>query len=137
MNYLLDVNALVALGFGAHEFHDRVSEWVAALDAGDCVLTCPITEIGFVRVLNQVPQYQVAISDGRALLARLRASRKRQVHFLSDNHGAEQLPQWVKSGRQTTDGHLAELAKSAGARLATLGAGVPGALLIRSPRAET
>ena len=28
MRYLLDVNALVALGFLQHEFHERVAGWV-------------------------------------------------------------------------------------------------------------
>lgn len=28
MIYLLDVNALVALGFVNHEFHDRVVSWI-------------------------------------------------------------------------------------------------------------
>jgi hypothetical protein len=30
MKYLLDVNALVALGLIHHEFHDRVAAWVRA-----------------------------------------------------------------------------------------------------------
>lgn len=30
MRYLLDVNALVVLGFVNHEFHDRVASWVRA-----------------------------------------------------------------------------------------------------------
>jgi hypothetical protein len=31
MTYLLDVNALVALGFLQHEFHGRVASWVRKL----------------------------------------------------------------------------------------------------------
>jgi predicted nucleic acid-binding protein len=33
MKYLLDVNALVALGFLEHEFHERVARWVRGLAA--------------------------------------------------------------------------------------------------------
>ena len=32
MTYLLVVNALLALGFREHEFHERVADWVAGLD---------------------------------------------------------------------------------------------------------
>lgn len=130
MTYLLDVNALVALGFQGHELHERVARWVRNLPAADDFATCAITELGFGRVLNQAAQYQVSIDDARALLARLRTARKRVFRLMSDDHGAERLPRWVKKGRQTTDGHLAELARAKGAVLATLDKGIPGAWLI-------
>jgi len=55
MKYLLDVNALVALGFLQHEFHERVAAWVRTSIAKGTVemATCSITELGFVRVLVQ------------------------------------------------------------------------------------
>ena len=31
MRYLLDVNALVALGFLQHEFHERVAHWALSI----------------------------------------------------------------------------------------------------------
>jgi len=130
MIYLLDVNALVALGLANHEHHDRVGGWVLSLPAGDSLATCPVTEIGFVRVLQQVPQYGIGIGDGQKLLSRLKANRKRPFVFLADNHGADQLPAWVKTGRQTTDGHLFALAVSHGATLATFDKGIPTAFLI-------
>lgn len=133
MNYLLDVNALVALGFRAHEFHDRVSIWVQGLGAGDRLHTTPLTELGFVRVLHQAPQYRVPIADSRALLAKLRAQRRHPFGWIPDTHGVGQLPSWVRTGRQTTDGHLAALAAANDAILATLDAGIPGSFLIPDP----
>jgi toxin-antitoxin system PIN domain toxin len=127
MTWLLDVNALVALGFSQHEHHDRVSDWVAGLPEKDRLATCAITELGFIRILNQVPQYRVPVGDARELVSRLRKNRKRRFVFISDDHGAAELPAWVKTGRQTTDGHLLELAKAHGAELATLDEGIPGA----------
>ena len=56
MKYLLDVNALVALGFIHHEFHDRVAAWLQAQQF-PALATCSITELGFVRVLSQAPAY--------------------------------------------------------------------------------
>jgi toxin-antitoxin system PIN domain toxin len=127
---LLDVNALIALGFSAHEHHSRASAWVAALPAADALATCPITELGLVRVLNLVPQYRIAIDDSRKLIAKLRASRKRRFVFFPDDLGVAVLPAWVKTGKQTTDGHLLELARANGAELVTLDAGIPGATRI-------
>ena len=45
MTYLLDVNALVALGFLHHEFHDRVAQWLKAQRFSE-IATCSITELG-------------------------------------------------------------------------------------------
>jgi predicted nucleic acid-binding protein len=56
MKYPLDVNALVALGFIHHEFHDRVAEWIKAQQLPE-LATCSITELGFVRILSQAPAY--------------------------------------------------------------------------------
>jgi predicted nucleic acid-binding protein len=56
MIYLLDVNALVALGFMNHEFHSRVASWVQSSNSNQ-LASCSITELGFLRVLAQAPAY--------------------------------------------------------------------------------
>ncbi len=130
MTYLLDVNALLALGFANHEHHGRASAWVADLGQDDVLATCAISEIGFVRVLNQAPNYRISISESRGFIRRLRENGKRRVVFLPDTTGAADLPDWVKTGRQTTDGHLLSLARAHGAQLATFDEGIPGGFLI-------
>jgi hypothetical protein len=50
--------------------------------------------------------------------------------FISDDHDISHIPAWVKTAKQTTDGHLAQLAKAKGAILATLDGKIPGAFLI-------
>ena len=132
MKYLLDVNALVALGFLQHEFHARVAGWVGGLAAKETpeLATCPITELGFVRVLAQAPQYDLDIAQARALLLRLKMAKVVNFTFISDDHDASHIPVWVKSAKQTTDGHLVQLAKSKAAVLATLDRRIPGAFLI-------
>jgi hypothetical protein len=57
-------------------------------------------------------------------------NRKRRFVFIADAHGAAELPAWVTTGKQSTDGHLLELAKAHGAELATLDEGIPGAFRI-------
>jgi predicted nucleic acid-binding protein len=132
MKHLLDVNALVALGFLQHEFHERVTRWLRApgtrRDAE--FATCSITELGFVRVLAQAPQYDLTISQARTLLLRIKASSYLKFEFIPDDQDISHLPSWVRTPKQTTDGHLAQLAKAHGAVLATFDRGIPGALLI-------
>lgn len=136
MRYLLDANTLVALGFLQHEFHERVAHWERALASKEIpeLVTCSITELGFVRILAQAPQYGFTVAHARSLLLRLKAERTLQFTFISDNHDVSHLPGWVKAGRQTTDGHLAQLAKANGSILATLDARIPKAFVIPSSR---
>jgi uncharacterized protein len=134
MKYLLDVNILVALCVETHEFHSRVSRWMEKNihSSHTEFLTCAVTELGFLRVLTQTPAYSFTIDHGKRFLAQLRSSTLVRCDFLNDTHGAAELPGWVKGPKQISDGHLAELAKAHGARLATLDENIPGATVIPS-----
>jgi predicted nucleic acid-binding protein len=129
MNYLLDVNALVALGFNQHEFHSRMAMWIQA-EKFPPLATCSITELGFVRVLAQAPGYGFSVLQARTLLLRLKKTRSLTHTFIPDNHDISHLPVWVKTPKQTTDGHLVQLARSHNAVLATLDERIPGAYVI-------
>jgi hypothetical protein len=50
--------------------------------------------------------------------------------LLEDGIGADRLPAFARTPGKLTDGHLLELARKHGAMLATLDAGIPGALLL-------
>ena len=136
MKYLLDVNALVALGFLEHEFHDRVARWVQDLAARGTpqLATCSITELGFVRVLAQAPQYGFTVGQACSLLQRLKGTANVNFAFLPDDQDVSHLPSWVKTAKQTTDGHLVQLAGANGAILATLDRQIPRAFLIPRER---
>jgi uncharacterized protein len=128
--YLLDVSALVAVGFKGHEFFEPVAGWFQALRPGeDELATCAITELGFVRVLA-LPQYGLSVEESKACLMRLKSSSRIGFVFASDDLDASRLPRWVKAAKQITDGHLTQLAKANGAVLATLDQNIPGAFLI-------
>jgi predicted nucleic acid-binding protein len=129
MKYLLDVNALVALGVLEHEFHDRVAAWVESQQSLS-LATCSITELGFIRVLAQAPAYRFSVAQARALLIRLKKSKVLPITLIADDHDISHLPSWVKTPKQTTDGHLLALAGASGAALATLDTKIPGAFLI-------
>ncbi len=128
MIYLLDVNALVALGFANHEFRQRVASWVRAQHP--TMATCSITELGFAWVLAQAPAYGLTIAHARSLLQHIKRANASRFTFISDAHDVSHLPSWVRSSKQITDGHLLELASENGGVLATLDGRIPGAYLI-------
>ena len=127
MKYLLDVNALVALGCLGHVFHSRMTVWAK----GKSLFTCSISEIGFVRVLSQISQADVSVGICRELLSTMK--KERRLRLIPDAQSAVDLPGWVHQPKQITDGHLLELARSSRATLATLDEGIPGAYLIPLP----
>jgi predicted nucleic acid-binding protein len=129
MIYLLDVNALVALGFLNHEFHARVATWVRSHNSPN-LASCSITELGFARVLSQAPAYGFTVAQARTLLLRLKRAKNSALNFIPDNHDISHLPAWVRTPRQITDGHLSKLASANGAVLATLDENIRGSYLI-------
>src|SRR5208282_810975 len=132
MNYLLDVNALMALGVLQHVFHQRMGNWIKAVAREPSweLVTCSLTELGFVRVLAQTPQFGLTVAQSKDLLLGLKVTPGFNFRFIADDHDISKLPSWVAQPKQTTDGHLLELARSNGSLLATLDRGIPGALLI-------
>jgi predicted nucleic acid-binding protein len=131
MMYLLDVNALVALGVMQHQFHERVTTWVQSesTQRGFALATTAITELGFVRILSQVQEYQLSIADARLLLLSMKSSVI-PWRFVKDGNDISRMPSWVETPRQTTDGHLVQLAEDHRAKLATLDEHIPGGFLI-------
>lgn len=124
MRYLLDVNALIALGYQGHVFHHRVGAWAK----GKSLATCSISELGFVRILTQLPEVEVSVAVCRELLATMK--KERGMDQVPDKQSAVNLPVWVRKPKQVTDGHLVEVARANSASLATLDEGIPGAYLI-------
>lgn len=129
MIYLLDLNALVALGFLNHEFHPRMARWVRENSSAQ-LASCSITELGFLRVLAQAPAYGFTVAQARSLLLRLKEAPRCPLAFIPDGNDVSHLPGWVKAPKQITDGHLSHLAKTNGVLLATLDENIPGSYLI-------
>ncbi len=136
MRYLLDVNTLLALIVLEHEFHARVARWIEYLGASGVpqLATCSITELGFVRVLGQAQHYGASIAQARQLLLEVKNSKGIHWTFIPDGHDVSHLPRWVRTAKQTTDGHLAELARANHALLATLDRRIPSAFFIPPSR---
>ncbi len=129
MRYLLDVNALIALGVVNHQFRRRVMTWVGNETSPE-LLTCSITELGFVRVLSNAQPYGYTVEHSLHLLLEIKANPSFPLAFIPDDHDIARLPAWVKWPRHITVGHLLQLAVANGAILATLDEGIPDAYLI-------
>ncbi|HZC65475.1 MAG TPA: hypothetical protein VE545_02800 [Candidatus Dormibacteraeota bacterium] len=81
-------------------------------------------------MLASVPDYGFTVASARQLLLDLKNDRVLNLRFLADDQDVLQLPDWVVTASQTTDGHLLQLAQAHGAALATLDQKIPGAYLI-------
>lgn len=135
MNYLLDVNVLVAWGWSEHADHLRVAKWIGALktEPGSQLFTSAIPELGFVRVSVQLTAGRLSVAEASTTLAGMLESLGEHHAFVPDDvQASSSWPEWCASSSQTTDAHLFQLAVRNGHRLATLDEGIPGAFLIPS-----
>ncbi|MBE2202908.1 MAG: PIN domain-containing protein [Chthoniobacterales bacterium] len=132
MNFLLDVNVLVAWGWSDHTDHDRVVRWIAGRKKvrNAKLFTSPIPEIGFVRVSIQRSSRQITVSQAADVLRGMLKSLGAIHQFLPDDLTGTEWPAWCASATNTTDAHLLELAKRHGLHLATLDAGIPGGMAL-------
>ena len=132
MNFLLDVNILVAWGWSDHVDHERTAGWIGAMKRRKAtkLMTSAIPELGFVRVSVLRTGGRVTVAEATETLAGMVAALGARHVFLADDQAARQFPQWCASATRTTDAHLLELAAAHGAKLATLDTGIPGAFLI-------
>lgn len=83
-----------------------------------------------MRVLSQAVVYGFTVADARSVLLRMKRSTTPRFTFLTDAHDIFHLPAWAKTAKQTTAGHLIQLARAHGAALATVDQKIPGAYLI-------
>jgi predicted nucleic acid-binding protein len=122
VRYLLDVNALIAWHHANAQDHAAFHAWRKA-NARGTLLSCAITELGFVRVSMQVFRYDPA----RAYAAL--AQMKPYLRFAAELP-PPRLPAWTTTAARTTDAYLSQVAAHHDARLATFDTGIPGATLI-------
>lgn len=133
MNYLLDVNVLVAWGWSDHPHHERVDRWIQGKLSNPKALlsTTSIVELGFVRVSAQKSADTVTIREATDRLEHLLSKLHTRHRFLPDDLSSRRdFPAWCKNAKHTTDAHLLALAEKHGLQLATLDTGIPGAFLI-------
>lgn len=119
MTFLLDGNVLVALSLTTHIQHRAARAWFGRQQRS--FATCTSTEGTLLRVLLG-PSAGLSAGEAWALLARIRAIDGHV--FWGDSLSYAEVPtKGVIGHRQVTDAFLAQLARSRGAKVATLDAG--------------
>lgn len=123
---LLDVNALVALGWDSHVHHRAVREWFRD-NSGEGWQTCPLTESGFVRVSSnpKVLPHRIDVASAVRFLTELRKVGNHR--FLTDDVSVTEpdFPK-VHGYRQVTDAHLLTIARRNGVPLLTFDRSIAG-----------
>ncbi len=138
MSFLLDANALIALGWPAHEHHERTLNWFKK-HARQGWATCAFTQAAFVRIIAQ-PSFSghaISVSELGELVLRNTAHPKHRL--LTLDFGFEQVMGCCTGGllghRQITDAYLLTLAVRHQAKLVTFDSGI-GQLLATEPERQ-
>lgn len=123
--FLLDVNVLIALFDPLHEANGTVRDWYAAYPSS--VATCPLTELGFVRICSH-PRYPNPVGTPAETLTLLHALHAQARHQFWPDELSLADDAFVRtpfaSHRETTDRYLLRLAVHRKSRLLTLDAGI-------------
>lgn len=134
---LLDVNVLVPLLWPPHIKYNAAQAWFTkAREEGWA--TCPITELGCIRILASpaVSQTALTVASAATLLAQSLTDPYRQFWPddlpLDDAAFAASLPH-IQGPRQVTDRYLLALAATHGGTLATFDRSLAAGLPANSP----
>jgi predicted nucleic acid-binding protein len=117
---LADVNLLVALSDESHPHFTSAVAWRKK----NRLATCPITELGVVRVMMILG---ASPEDALQHLANVKAD----ADFIPCDAPGSVLAGKVTSHKQTTDVYLVELAARHKGKLCTLDMGIKGAELVK------
>lgn len=122
MANLLDVNALIALGWSHHVHHEAVRKWFLG-HADEGWATCPITELGFIRISSNPKLVMQGATPGMAIEALRRLCLHRGHVFWPDDlppRDESVAVEALTGHQQVTDAYLVALAARHGGTLATL-----------------
>ncbi len=110
---LPDVNLLLASAWETHAGHQKARRWLTAVGP---FMTCPITELGFIRV-SMSPAYAADFEDAVGYLALVQ--KLRSASRIHDDFNPVEIPA-VTRYKDTTAAYLVRLAAAHELRFATL-----------------
>lgn len=117
---LLDVNALLALGWAEHEAHANVVRRLAKRPVPSWA-TCPITQLGFIRISSTAGVFSRTLTPKQAHAALAVLCGDTRHSYLGEHPSVLDCDfACVNGPRQTTDLYLIALANHHGCRLLTL-----------------
>jgi len=119
---LLDINVLMALAWPANVHHDSAHEWFSAHRAAGWA-TCPLTELGFLRLSIQPAVVKTAISFADALRALTVSLTAPEHQFWPLDYPVSEIHAEIRSRlighHQLADGLLLDLSIRRSGKLAT------------------
>ena len=122
---LLDVNVLVALLVPTHEHHALARQWVTSTGAVEGWATCPLTELGVIRVCAQLPIGSRLPRATVDALLQLRVSSPGHLFWPDAISPAIMLElRQAETARQVTDRYLLGLARRYGGQVVTCDQGL-------------
>jgi toxin-antitoxin system PIN domain toxin len=116
MKYLLDVNALLAAILAVHSRHEVADTWLRR----KLLATCPLSELGFLRISTHPKAYNLSMAIARQALEAFVKAHK--VEFVPADLPA--IESGAHKSEAVTDSYLAEFAARRGMKLATLDTGI-------------
>ena len=135
---LLDINVLLALAWPAHVHHRQAQEWFARNRIAG-FRTCPLTQLGFVRISCNPNFTASAVPPASALALLNRITALPEHGFWPDDlplDKAIHAEELLVGHRQVTDAYLLALAESHGGIIATLDRGMLSAAGTRGQLVE-
>lgn len=128
MPSLCDVNVLLALVYGRHQFHAQAAEWLAGINDEAGVIVCRQAQLGLLRLLSSravmgedvlsIDQcwavFDVMMADQR--FAFMREPREIELHFRQIMRGK------VSASKAWSDAYLAAFARAADLQIVTFDA---------------
>lgn len=125
--YLLDVNVLIALTWPTHVHHAQARQWFDRNSRSGWA-TCPITQLGFVRVSSNAKIIRDAVSPREAVAMLERLLGLPGHAFWPDELTLESSGPFASLSlvghRQVTDAYLLSLVQHHDGKLATLDRGI-------------
>jgi uncharacterized protein len=128
---LLDINVLLALAWPAHLHHDAAHAWFA-VNRHEGWATCPLTEMGFLRLSMQPVVVKTTVTFGDALRALSSSALAPEHEFWPLDYSfsgvASQIRARIAGHHQITDAVLLDLAIRRPGKLATFDRRIAGLL---------
>ena len=137
--YLLDVNVLIALTWPTHVHHAAARHWFDR-NAASGWATCPVTQLGFVRVSSNPKIIRDAMAPREAVAMLEQLFELPGHRFWTDEIAVTSVEPFASPGfvehRQMTDAYLLALAQQHDGKLTTLDKGVAELIAEHEQRAR-
>lgn len=139
MTHLLDANALIAVGWPAHQHHEVMQTWFSR-HASRGWATCALTQAAFVRVVSQPAFSGRVLGVAEVVEVMLRNLAHPRHRLVALDFGFDAVLACCTGGvvghRQVSDAYLLTAAARAGLKLLTFDAGIRALLATDEERAR-